>query len=103
MIMAPLVNEGRQVVEALEAVRNKLGLPLYIYARILGVTRMTYYNWVQGRTQMTPNNVEVMKAKGRAIIAAVNARKWPAYDKDESKWSTIAKFRKVLYAHFSYN
>lgn len=60
-----------------EALRKHLMLTTADMAKLLGVSRMTYYGWVKGRTMRKAND-EAVRSMLRLLLKLVTEHNWPA-------------------------
>jgi len=60
-----------------EALRKHLMLTTADMAKLLGVSRMTYYGWVKGRA-MRKSNDETVRSMLRRLLTVVTEQGWPS-------------------------
>jgi len=60
-----------------EALRKHLMLTTADMAKLLGVSRMTYYGWVNGK-RMRKANDEAVRSMLRLLLKLVTEHNWPA-------------------------
>lgn len=60
-----------------EALRKHLMLTTADMAKLLGVSRMTYYGWVKGKP-MRKSNDEVVRSMLRRLLSVVTEEGWPS-------------------------
>ena len=59
-----------------EALRKHMLLTTLDMAELLGVSRMTYYGWVKGRTLRKANH-EAVRAMLKRLLAVMTDHSWP--------------------------
>jgi DNA-binding transcriptional regulator YiaG len=59
-----------------EALRKHMLLTTSDMAELLGVSRMTYYGWVKGKT-LRKSNDEAVRTMLRRLLAAMTDHGWP--------------------------
>jgi len=59
-----------------ETLRRHMLLSVADMAKVLGVSRVTYYNWVKGGV-IRPTNLKKLKASLKRLLALVTQNKWP--------------------------
>ena len=59
-----------------EALRKHMLLTTLDMAELLGVSRMTYYGWVKGRTLRKAND-EAVRAMLKRLLAVMTDHSWP--------------------------
>lgn len=64
-------------VSKLEILRNRLMLDKSSMARVLGVSRVTYHAWLDGRT-IRQSNLDYVRSTLRKVIAVVKDHQWPS-------------------------
>jgi DNA-binding transcriptional regulator YiaG len=60
----------------IEALRRHMRLTTAEFASLCGVSRMTYYAWVNGQS-MRKKNDEYVRRVVRSLLALVHEDKWP--------------------------
>jgi DNA-binding XRE family transcriptional regulator len=60
-----------------EALRKHLMLTTADMAKLLGVSRMTYYGWVKGKAMRKTNDVMV-RSMLRKLLAVITEQGWPS-------------------------
>lgn len=60
-----------------EALRRHMLMTHVHMAQVLGVSRMTYHNWLRGKT-MSKERHEHVKATIRKLIGIMNEHGWPS-------------------------
>jgi len=66
-------------VSKLEILRNHLMLDKSSMARVLGVSRVTYHAWLDGR-QIRQSNLDYVRSTLRKVIAVIKDHQWPSPD-----------------------
>ena len=59
-----------------ETLRRHMLLSVVDMAKVLGVSRITYYNWVKGGV-IRPANLKKLKGSLKQLLALVTQNKWP--------------------------
>lgn len=62
--------------EKVELVRDRMGLSILDMAKFFGVSRMTYYKWVNGGGVRTTNEKRIKDAL-RAVLPLLKEGQWP--------------------------
>ena len=76
-----------------EVLRRHMVLTSAQMAKLIGVSRVTYYNWVHGKPVRTKNEAAV-KSTVRKLIALANEQKWPT--KEALALPAGRKFERLL-------
>lgn len=59
-----------------EALRRHMMLTINDMAKLMGVTRMTYYSWLRG-SQPRPGNAASVRLMLRKLLAIMTEHSWP--------------------------
>lgn len=62
--------------EKVELVRERMGLSILDMAKLLGVSRMTYYKWINGGGARATNEKRVKDAL-RMVLPLLKEGRWP--------------------------
>jgi len=62
--------------QKVESLRRHMLLNTADMAQLLGVSRVTYYNWVKGKP-VRKNNVITVKQKLRGLLNVMTVHSWP--------------------------
>ena len=63
--------------QQVEVMRKHMLIPVSVMAFMLGATRMTYYKWVTGASQIRPRREVVVRAQIKKILAIMTEHAWP--------------------------
>lgn len=79
--------------EKVELVRERMGLTIRDMCKLLGVSRITYYRWVDGGP-IRPANEEKVKATLRKVMPLLKNGTWPP--KGAKHWSGAKRLDALL-------
>lgn len=66
-------------MEKIEALRKHMLLTVDSIAKVYGITRVSYYNWLSGRAKMRKPMAERLRKVTRQLVTIVSTQNWP-YD-----------------------
>lgn len=79
-----------------EALRKHMLLTVQDMAKLLGVTRMTYYGWIEGKTPRRKNDEKVRHVL-KQLLGLMTEHDWPTPDViSATQEQRVAKLYKLL-------
>jgi DNA-binding XRE family transcriptional regulator len=76
--------------DVVERLRWQMRLTKAGMAKVLGVSRMTYYGWVAGK-RLRPSSEDMLKKKISALLAVVTEDKWPTTEGEKMPASKVVR------------